>query len=317
MSPSGGGSSASAARRPRTEIKAGTMAVFGMTGFGRAEGVHGATRWSWEARSVNSKGLDVRVRLPHGRDALEIAVRKAVQERFARGSFNLTLQLRADEAAPVEVRVNQDVVRAYLAAMAPFELDGQTDRPRMEGLLTLPGVLASGAAQDEEARAAEDSAVMAGLDQALDALAEARAEEGAALAGVLEDLIGKIGTLVGLAEAEAATQPEAIKARLTETLAKLTDQTFDPARLAQEVALLAGKADVREELDRLAAHVDAARALLSGGSPCGRKLDFLAQEFNREANTLCSKSADLELTRIGLDLKATIEQMREQIQNVE
>lgn len=296
------------------------MTVSGMTGFGRAEGAHEGLRWAWEARSVNSRGLDLRIRLPQGLESLEGAARKAVQARFTRGSISLTLATRAAEDAPRDVRVDHALLRAYLEAMEPYTLYGQTERPRLDGLFALPGVLTAGAgdAPDAEARAALEQALLAGLDLALRELAHSRTEEGASNATALYDILDRIGSLTTAAGEIAGAQPQAIKARLEETLKELLgDQRIDEARFAQEAALLAGKADVREELDRLAAHVDAARGLLAEGSPAGRKLDFLAQEFNREANTLCSKSAELELTRIGLELKAAIEQLREQIQNVE
>lgn len=294
------------------------MTISGMTGFGRAEGAHAGLRWAWEARSVNSRGLDLRLRLPPGLEAIEPAARRAVQARFTRGSFNLTLQTRPEEGAP-EVRINHELLRAYLDALEPYGLDGVADRPRLDALLALPGVLAGAAREpDAEARAALEQALLAGLDAALRELAASRSDEGAANAAALYDILDRIGALTGAAGDIASLQPGQIRARLEETLRELLgDVRIDEARFAQEAALLAGKADVREELDRLAAHVDAARGLLAEGSPCGRKLDFLAQEFNREANTLCSKSVDLELTRIGLDVKAAIEQLREQIQNVE
>jgi uncharacterized protein (TIGR00255 family) len=289
-----------------------------MTGFGRAEGVHEGLRWAWEARSVNSRGLDLRMRLPHGLDALEPAARKVVQSRFTRGSVNLTLQTRSEETAS-QVRVNHELVRAYLAAMEPYGLDGVADRPRVDSLFLLPGVLAGAAREpDAEARAALEAALLAGLDMALRELHASRTEEGAANAAALFSILDQIGSLTTAAAEVGSLQPERIRARLEESLRDLLgDARVDEGRFAQEAAILAGKADVREELDRLAAHVDAARGLLAEGSPAGRKLDFLAQEFNREANTLCSKSVDLELTRIGLELKAAIEQLREQIQNVE
>ncbi len=292
-----------------------------MTGFGRAEGVHQGLRWTWEARSVNARGLDLRMRLPPGLDGLEPGARKAVQARFVRGSVNLALTTRPAEDA-VDARVNHALLRAYLAEMEPYSLDGVADRPRLDGLFMLPGVVgAQTQTQDSEARAAMEAALLAGLARALDGLAASRAEEGVANAAALADILERVAALTAAAGAASSSQPEQVRARLLERLDELMDgqgdPRLDPGRLAQEVALLASKADVREELDRLAAHVDAARGLLAEGSPAGRKLDFLAQEFNREANTLCSKSADLELTRIGLDLKASIEQMREQIQNVE
>jgi uncharacterized protein (TIGR00255 family) len=294
------------------------MSVVSMTGFGRAEGVSGATRWIWEARSVNGRGLDVRARLPAGFDAFESAAREAAQKRFRRGSVQVTLTLRR-EATAAPSAVNTALVEQLLAAGAAHVKTGLVAPPRWDGLLMVRGVL-SGDVEDEsaEARAALEASLTAGVAAAFDALERTRRQEGASLAATLSALLDRIEHLTIQARTLAAAQPEAMIERLRARVAAAApDVQVDPQRLAQEAALAAARADVREELDRLAAHAQEARSLLSGAEPAGRRLDFLAQEFNREANTLCSKSSDLALTRLGLDLKTTIDQLREQSANVE
>jgi uncharacterized protein (TIGR00255 family) len=273
-----------------------------MTGFARAEGVNDTYGWAWEIKSVNSKGLDVRFRLPPGHDALDQTIRKAVARRFKRGAVSVALSLDRVAAAPA-FRINEDLLNEVVALHQ--NLSGKVDPtpPRLEGLLAVRGIVET--VEEEEAEAARTArieAMTATLGEALGALADMRAAEGKRLLDYLASHLGEIERLAGEAEATAAMQPEA---RMPEE------------RLVQEAALLAAKADVREELDRLEAHVAAARDLLAGDGAVGRKLDFLCQELNREANTLCAKSSDLELTRIGLALKAAIEQLREQVQNVE
>ncbi len=292
------------------------MALSGMTGFARAEGARGAVSWAWEVKSVNGRGLDLRVRLPGGMDALEPAVREAVQTRFRRGAVTAGLQLQRDAAA-LAPRVNASRLAAVIAAVRPFIDEGVVAPPRLDGLLALRGVLEveDGAGPEEEDALRAD--IVVSLGEALDALAAVRRAEGDALAAVLADAVTRIEALRDAAAAHAAAQPEAIRERLRARIAELVGSELPEDRLATEAAVLAVKADVREELDRLAAHVAAARELLAAREPSGRRLDFLAQELNREANTLCAKSADAELTRIGLDLKAVIDQFREQAQNVE
>jgi len=293
--------------------------LFSMTGFSRtqAAGPDGAAI-VWELRSVNAKGLDLRLRLPAGFDALEPALRQAVKDRFARGSLtaNLTLARDADAAG---VRIDEAQLAIYAERAKALVLDGLAAAPAADGLLGLKGVLAaeevSGAASPDDAGLRE--AMLTGFEAALDQLAAAREREGAALAGLLASQVDEIERLTREAADNPAAAPDAIRERLARRLDELLPKGYDEARLAQEAALLATRADVREEVDRLSAHVDAARALLAAGSPCGRKLDFLAQEFNREANTLCSKSADRTLTETGLALKAVVDQLREQVQNVE
>jgi uncharacterized protein (TIGR00255 family) len=293
------------------------MSISGMTGFGRAEGARGLVAWTWEIKSVNGRGLDVRVRVPAGLDALEPGVREAVAKKLKRGAVTATLQVRRDAAAP-SARVNASQLAAVIAAARPFVEPGVVDPPRLDGLLALRGVLeVEDAGEDAEVEAALRAEILASLEPAITALDEARRSEGAAIAKVLEDAVARIDQLRAAAAGLAAAQPAAIRDRLKARIDDLIGGTFPEERLASEAALLAVKADVREELDRLAAHVVSARELLASKEPAGRKLDFLSQELNREANTLCAKSSDGELTRIGLDLKAVIDQLREQVQNVE
>jgi len=290
-----------------------------MTGFARAAAGDARTEWFWEVRSVNAKGLDVRVRVPSGFDAVETAARDAVGKAFKRGSVTLGLQMRRIEGTG-ELRINEDALARVLALREKMAGQLSDAKPTLEGLLAIRGIveIAEPEESEDDVRARE-AAVLASLDAALRDLASARAEEGARLETVLAAQLDEVADLTERAAGTAAAQPERLRARLTqqidEMLEKRSDITED--RLAQEVALLASKADVREELDRLRAHVASAREMIDAGGQVGRRLDFLCQEFNREANTLCSKANDLELTRIGLALKALIEQFREQVQNIE
>jgi len=295
------------------------MALSSMTGFARSHGVSGAYAWAWEIKSVNAKGLDVRLRLPPGWDAVEPPVRKRAAEALARGTIYATLTVERKGVVPT-VRINEPVLAAVIAALKG--LDGKIDAaaPRLDGILALKGVMeVSDTDEREDERLAAEAAIIAGFDQALAALVAMRREEGAALFRILADRLAAIAVLAKRAEDAPGRKPEAVKARLAEQVAALLDQParFDPDRLHQEALLLASKADIREELDRLNAHVAQAQKLIAAGGPAGRKLDFLSQELNREANTLCSKSNDVELTNIGLELKSVVEQFREQVQNLE
>ena len=293
------------------------MTLSGMTGFGRAEGALGAWSWAVEARSVNGRNLEVRFRGPPGFEGLERAAREGAQARFQRGQLTVGLQARRSEGAG-SVRLNLELLERYLAAGAPYVASGQATAPGLDGLLGLRGVIdAPDAVEDPEVLAALETRMAASIGVALDGLASGRREEGAALQGVLDGLATRIGELTGHAEALAGGQPAAIKARFQIRLIELAGDAASEERIVQEAAAMAIKADVREELDRLKGHVDAAHALLATKGGVGRKLDFLTQEFMREANTLCSKSASGALTGVGLDLKAIIEQFREQVQNVE
>jgi uncharacterized protein (TIGR00255 family) len=295
------------------------MTLSSMTGFARSHGVSGTYAWAWELKSVNAKGLDLKLRLPPGWDAIEGPARAKGSEALSRGSVFANLAVSRQNAAPA-VRVNEPVLAAVLATLKG--LAGKVDAapPSLDGILSLKGVIeVSDAEESEEERAAAETAIIAGFTQALKGLAEMRRTEGSALGKILTDRLSEIASLTARAEATPGRKPEAIKARLAEKIAELLDgsQRFDADRLHQEAILLATKADIREELDRLVAHVEQGKKLITSGGSIGRKLDFLAQELNRESNTLCSKANDLELTNIGLDLKAVVEQFREQVQNLE
>jgi uncharacterized protein (TIGR00255 family) len=288
-----------------------------MTGFARAEGASGAWSWAVEARSVNGRNLEVRFRGPPGFDALERVAREAAQARFQRGQLNISLQARRAETGAA-VRVNQAALDRYLALSAELVAAGHAVSPGADGLLALRGVLETAEGdEDAEARAAIEAAMAVSLAEALDGLKAARMAEGATLAEVLAGQVDRIARLSAEAEVEAETQAPVIRDRFARRLAEMLGESAPADRVMQEAAVMATKADVREELDRLSSHVAAARALLAEDVAAGRRLDFLTQEFMREANTLCSKSATAGLTRVGLALKATIDQFREQVQNVE
>lgn len=291
--------------------------ISGMTGFGRAEGALGAWSWAVEARSVNGRNLEVRFRGPPGFEGLERAAREGAQSRFLRGQLTVGVQARRAEGSGA-VKINVEQLERYLAAGTPYVSTGLVAPARLDGLLALRGVIEAGdAAEDADAQAALEAAIAASIGVALNELAAARAEEGRALAGVLDALVARIGDLTGEASALASGQPAILKARFEKRLVELAGEAATEERILQEAAAMAVKADVQEELDRLRGHVEAAQGLLAANGGVGRKLDFLTQEFMREANTLCSKSASGALTAVGLDLKATIEQFREQVQNVE
>jgi uncharacterized protein (TIGR00255 family) len=295
------------------------MSLASMTGFARAHGNAGAYAWAWEIKSVNSKSLDLRLRLPPGWDAVEAPVRASAQRSLARGAVTANLEVKREGAAPV-VKVNEEILAAVLETMRSVASRVDAQAPSLDGILSLKGVIEvvdSEVSEDEKKKA--EAAVAAGFDKVLADLVTARRTEGAALSRILTGHMEKIAALVAAAEASPARKPEAIRARLAEQVNALLDtgMKFDTDRLHQEAVLLAAKVDVREEIDRLQAHVAAARDLLNGGGAVGRRLDFLAQEFNRESNTLCAKANDASLSAIGLDLKATVDQFREQVQNLE
>jgi len=303
----------------KRSTETGPAGVASMTGFARAEGALGVASWAWEARSVNAKGLDVRVRLPAGHDRLEPAVREAAGKAFKRGALNLSLTLERAEAGP-RYRIDRDFLDELIALHDELRRKVDPAPPRLDALLQVRGVVEpEERAGDEEDRDALDAALVDTLDEALAALAATRAEEGARLEAILAAQLDEMTELADAAAATAAAAPEALRERIAEQVAALmsADRNLPEERIAQEAALLAARADVREELDRLAAHFASAREMLAAGGPVGRRLDFLCQELNREANTLCSKAQDVELTRLGLALKAAIEQFREQVQNVE
>ncbi|WP_304170749.1 YicC/YloC family endoribonuclease [Phenylobacterium aquaticum] len=294
------------------------MALSGMTGFGRAEGALGDWSWAVEARSVNGRNLEVRFRGPNGFDSLERAAREGAQSRFQRGQVNVSLTAKRAEGAGA-VRINLDQLERYLAAGAPYVAEGLAAPPRLDGLLALRGVVeAEAGADDPEVLAALEAAMSASVALAFEGLLAARREEGASLTGILGGLIDRVESLVNEAETVAGGQPAMIKERFARRMSELAGDGAQIAeRIVVEAAAMAVKADVREELDRLTGHVAAARALIVAEGATGRRLDFLTQEFMRETNTMCAKSALPTLTTTGLELKAVIEQFREQVQNVE
>jgi uncharacterized protein (TIGR00255 family) len=295
------------------------MALSSMTGFARGHGVSGAYTWAWEVKSVNGKGLDLRLRVPPGWEAIEAPVRARTAERFARGSIQANLTVERSGVAPV-VRINAAVLEAILTTVRQLAPRVEASPPSLDGLLALKGVMEIGDAEESEhERRITETAVIAGFAEILGALAEMREREGVTLGRLLTARLGEMAALGQRAELTPGRRPEAIRARLAEQVAALLAQSerFDSDRLHQEAILIATKADVREELDRLASHVAQAQLLIGQGGAVGRRLDFLAQELNREANTLCAKANDVELTNIGLELKAAVEQFREQVQNVE
>ncbi|QRG04816.1 YicC family protein [Xanthobacter dioxanivorans] len=289
-----------------------------MTGFSRVAGSHGAWRFGWEVRAVNGKGLDLRLRLPPGFEALEADVRAHTGQALSRGSVSATLSATREGEAST-VRVNQSALEALFRAVSDSARRLGAPAPTLDALLAVKGMVEIAEAEEsEDERRALIGAVLSAFDQALAELGAMRAREGRALHGVLSERLDAIASLVFRAERLPERSPEQVKARIADQVRVLMEAAnLDPDRLHQEAVLAVTKADVREELDRLAAHLSAARDLLAVGGPVGRKLDFLAQEFNREANTLCSKSNSVALTQIGLDLKLLVDQFREQIQNLE
>jgi uncharacterized protein (TIGR00255 family) len=295
------------------------MTIVSMTGFAEAHGSREGARWRWEAKSVNGRGLDLRLRLPPGFDGIEAVARQLANERFKRGSIQAQLTFEAGESVRA---LKVDPVALAAAVRIAQELASETGLApaRVDGLLALKGVIVQDEVLPLEApeRGMRDAAIIETMATAFDALVRARATEGQKLHAVLAAQMDDIERLTKEAAALASMLPQALRDRLTAQVQEmLAGSGISEDRLAQEAALLAVKADIREELDRLHAHVQEARALMKSGEAVGRKLDFLSQEFNREANTLCSKSSDIALTRIGLALKATIDQFREQAQNVE
>lgn len=295
--------------------------ISSMTGFASAQGEAGPHAWAWELRAVNARGLDLRLRVPEWLTGLEVHLRGALAAALGRGNVTLTLRLTREEGGGAPV-LNPAALDAALTALEQVEAEalarGMTLAPsKASDLLGLRGMMEAGSAADDAAPLVQR--LKAEFPVLLESFLEMRAAEGAQLAEVLEAQLAQVEALTAeaarLAEARRAATAEALKTNLQRVLDNAAGA--DPDRVAQELALLAVKADVTEEIDRLGAHVAAARGLLAQGGPVGRKLDFLTQEFNREANTLCSKAQNAELTAVGLDLKAVIDQMREQVQNVE
>jgi uncharacterized protein (TIGR00255 family) len=290
-----------------------------MTGFARGHGVTGAYAWSWEIKSVNAKGLDMRLRLPPGWDAVEVPARKRASEELSRGTVYANLAVERKGVTPT-VKVNEPVLVAVLSTMKGLSGKIEAAPATLDGILSLKGVIeVTDEDEREDERRAAEAAIGKGFDKALAELSAMRREEGATLGKVLSARLSEIAALAARAEKAPGRKPEAIKARLAEQVATLlaASQRFDSDRLHQEAVMLAAKADIREELDRLASHVAQAQKLLADGGAVGRRLDFLAQELHRESNTLTAKANDVELTNIGLELKTVVEQFREQVQNLE
>ncbi len=294
------------------------MTLSSMTGFARAAGAHKHITWAWELKSVNGKAFDMRLRLPTGFDHLEIPARQMLAQHFKRGNVQVNLSLQNQQSED-RITINRDVLEQYLALAEELKTRVGGQIPSAESLLGLKGVVEAKAQSFDEVEQAEiDKSILTSLHEAVLALAQNRNAEGAKLFDVLKLQLDQIETLRKAATAHPARSIDAVKKRLNEQIAILMDAAnFDAQRLHQEAVMLATKFDIQEELDRLGVHISAARDLLKSKEPVGRKFDFLAQEFNREANTLCSKANDASLTTIGLDLKTVIDQMREQVQNIE
>ncbi|RWC94499.1 MAG: YicC family protein [Mesorhizobium sp.] len=296
------------------------MNLQSMTGFARAVAEHDGTSIAWEVKSVNGKSVEVRLRLPQGFERLEPAVRQTIQKRFSRGNFQATLTVGRAAGQQVQPVVNESFLKDLAGLAKRLQEQFGAAPATADGLLALRGVLdIPETIETEEARAALDGAILASLETVLAGLEMARQGEGAALRSLLAGHIDAIEALTLKAEADPSREPAAIRERIAEQVRLLLDASanLEASRLHQEAAFLATKADIREEIDRLKTHVASARVLLANGGAIGRKLDFLAQEFNRESNTLCSKSNAAAVTAIGLELKAVVDQFREQVQNLE
>ncbi len=294
------------------------MPISSMTGFARETGLSGPYQWVWELKSVNGRTLEVRFRTPPGYEGLGDEARKKIQTVLTRGQCQLNLSLSRSEAQP-SIRVNDAVLKMLLETVERIDLPLGVEKASLDGLLAIRGVIEFDEPQDNQVEENLQHDLVLGLERLVSALKATREAEGQALEGILNKHIDTMSGLITLAEEAPGRQPEAIKERLRLQIEQLleTKGSFDENRLYQEALIMASKADIREELDRLKAHIEAARELLAQGGAVGRKLDFLAQEFGREANTLCAKANDIALSRIGLELKASVEQFREQVQNVE
>jgi uncharacterized protein (TIGR00255 family) len=295
------------------------MALSSMTGFARSHGASGPYTFEWELKSVNAKGFDLRMRLPPGWDELEALAKKRAGELLSRGTVYANLTVKRTGAAQV-IQINEDVLASIVRVAGELAARIDAVAPSIDGLLGIKGVIevVEPESNEDEDKAAK-VAVAAALEQALNDLVQMRQREGATLGQILIQRMDEIEALAKKAEAAPGRKPEAVRARLAEQVAALleTSERFDADRLNQEALLIAAKADIREELDRIASHVSQAREMIGKGGPVGRRLDFLAQEFNREVNTCCSKSNDIELTNTGLEMKSVVEQFREQVQNLE
>ncbi len=294
------------------------MTISSMTGFAREAGFTAPYRWSWEIKTVNSKGLDLRLRLPPGFDSLEKPVRAAISDALSRGACYASLAVTR-EVSTVSARLNRDLLAQLMEALATLGRPDHIAPASLDGLLNVRGVIETVEVEEDEAeREAAQENILKGLRSALSQLAAMRAGEGAALAAAIHLRLDRIGDLARAADTCPARHPDAVREKLRAAIALVMENgRLDENRMHQEAILMAARADIREELDRLYAHVTAARKLLADGGPVGRRLDFLAQEFGRETNTLCAKSNDAALTAIGLEMKVEVEQLREQAQNIE
>ena len=295
------------------------MTIASMTGFARSTSAHGNFTWAWELKSVNGKSFDAKLRLPQGMDHIEPLARAALMQGFKRGNVQAALSSAGNDAEE-KIAINEQVLDNYIALAEKLHARIGGERPNTESFLTLKGVFEYAVTEvSEDEQAVRDAEILATLNEAITALAKARREEGARLLEILSAQVTRIEELTLAARDNPSRTPETIRARLKDQVTRLleTGATFDQERLHQEAVIIATRADIQEEVDRLIGHVEAARELLSSREPVGRKLDFLAQEFNREANTLCSKAGDKAMTTIGLELKTTIDQLREQVQNIE
>lgn len=295
------------------------MTLSSMTGFARVSGSWENYHWTWEIKSVNGRNLDVRCRTPQGLDAVEQMARKILKDNIARGSVNINLQMNRDTDS-TSFKVNQEMLDALVEIATTTAMNNHLPQPSLDALMGVRDVIQYVEAEEDEATIkARDGALKKSFTEALDAFKSSRDTEGAAMQDVLTGLLDEIERLVKEADNLAQDLPDLIKKRYMEKVNALLDEKtgIDPDRIAQEVVLLATKADIKEEIDRLYAHIEAGRSHINADGQIGRKLDFLTQEFNREANTLCSKASDIRLTDIGLSLKTTIDQFREQVQNIE
>ena len=295
------------------------MTIKSMTGFARADGATANLTWHWEVRSVNGRGFDVRLRVPPGFEGLEPRIREILGKHVVRGSVTVNLGVRRTHGQ-AQIQLNEPALRQVVEALERLRGIVSVGPPSAEALLGIKGVLELVEPEENEAEVlTRAEAMLASLTEAVQSMVRARTEEGSRLQAIVLDQLATIEHLVAAIERSPARAPDAVRQRLKEQVGRLMDTgtTLDEGRLYQEAALLATRADAEEELKRLTAHISAAKELLASREPAGRRLDFLAQEFNREANTLCSKSSDVDTTRAGLDLKAVIDQMREQVQNIE
>lgn len=295
------------------------MPLSSMTGFARSHGSSGGYSFEWELKSVNAKGFDLRFRIPPGWDAIEVLARKSASAILSRGTVYANLSVKRINDAP-GIRINEQVLASVVSVATELSKKFGAAPPTVDGLLAIRGVIETSEPEDDEQeRKAAEIAIASAFDEALAGLVEMRRREGAALRDILSTRLQEVEQLAARADKAPGRHPAAIKARLADQIATLLDTSdrFDQDRLHQEALMIATRADIREELDRIAAHVTQARELIGKGEAVGRRLDFLAQEFNREVNTTCSKANDLELTNIGLEMKSVVEQFREQVQNVE